>query len=290
MSTLSLLRTGRITGSRIAGVLGISPYDTRSSVLRAMVRQHFGAEDEFTGNIATDWGTEHEPDAIEAYERREGILIHSSQEIIVHPDLPLAATPDGLIDELGVLEVKCPWRGSYVHIDERPDYQAQCQLIMFLTGREWTDFGVWRAHTGVIVSRLLADPQWILDVLPAIEQFMAEYETITASEELAAPYLSPLVDQRTDPEWAEAALAHIEAKLTVERAQAELDQAKALLVGLAAGKPTRGCGVSIHYRQNKGPIAYSRIVKDHLSALDLTPYRGAPALTPVVRTDSEGDN
>ena len=57
MVQLSKHRTGRVTGSRIAAVLGLSPYLSRDDVMREMVREFFWDEPEFAGNFVTDWGS-----------------------------------------------------------------------------------------------------------------------------------------------------------------------------------------------------------------------------------------
>ena len=49
-------RKGRITGSRVGAILGMSPWQKPADVLRAMVREYHGASTEFTGNPATDHG------------------------------------------------------------------------------------------------------------------------------------------------------------------------------------------------------------------------------------------
>ena len=67
-------RKGKITGSRIAGILGVSPFQTPDSVMREMVREWHGLPPEFTGNIATRWGEDHEDDARRSYEGATRIL------------------------------------------------------------------------------------------------------------------------------------------------------------------------------------------------------------------------
>lgn len=49
-------RKMRITGSRVGAILGLSPWQKPDAVLREMVREHHGAEREFSGNIATEHG------------------------------------------------------------------------------------------------------------------------------------------------------------------------------------------------------------------------------------------
>src|SRR3546814_19370154 len=95
---LSPLRVGRITGSRVGAILGLNPYSKPADVLREMVREHFGAEREFTGNAATDYGKEKEPDALAAYEAERGVMTYGGDDCIVHPVYGfLAVPPAGLV-------------------------------------------------------------------------------------------------------------------------------------------------------------------------------------------------
>jgi hypothetical protein len=63
----------------------------------------------------------------------------------VHPDYPFAgASPDGLIDHDGCIEMKCP-KSSVVHlqrfVDGLPEeYRPQIQGQLWVTGRQWCDF------------------------------------------------------------------------------------------------------------------------------------------------------
>lgn len=187
MTQLSMERTGRITGSRIAAVLGLSPYLSRDDVMREMVREHFWDEPEFAGNFVTDWGREHEAQAVAEYELTRGVQVHRSgvdQELVVHPTLPLmAVTPDGTVGEDGLAEAKCPWRAPYTHISERRDYDMQIRLLLECTGRRWGDFVVWR-ETGLNVSRVEHDPSWLdwdnaptgMTIRATLLDFLEEYE------------------------------------------------------------------------------------------------------------------
>ena len=66
-------RKGRVTGSNVGAILGCSPFRTRDEVMRDMVRDFFGAETEFTGNVATQWGNVNEETARGEFEMITGI-------------------------------------------------------------------------------------------------------------------------------------------------------------------------------------------------------------------------
>ncbi len=172
---LSPLRVGRLTGSRVAGALGLNPYSKRYDVLREMVREYFDAPREFTGNEATQWGQAHEPDALAAYEAKTGVMTYGGGEIVLHPlhDF-LAVTPDGLVGDHGMIECKAPYRGKYRTLAEVPYHAPQVQLQLACTGRQWCDFVVWRDGE-ISIDRVIADPDWIARNLGNLQNFMGDY-------------------------------------------------------------------------------------------------------------------
>jgi len=273
VTALSPLREGRITGSRIAAVLGASPYGTRDSVMRDMVRGHFGDATEFAGNIATEWGDEHEARAIVEYELAHGGAVYAAQQFVIHPVYPfLGVSPDGLVGDDGMVEVKCPYRAAYSHISQRPDYEAQIRLQLACTGRQWCDFVVWRPD-GMSVSRVLDDPWWLESVLPELTGFMSEYEATIADPDLAAPLRAPLVDERTDPDWRVASLDYLDALAVQRAAETVTADARARVLELADGKATRGAGVLVTRSERAGTVDWKAALGKYVPDADVEPYR-----------------
>lgn len=271
-------RKGRITGSRVGAILGLSPYATRNDVMREMVRDYFGAEKEFTGNAATEYGTDREEAA------RADFMLSTGAEVqevglLVHPVYEwLAASPDGLIGEDSGIEIKCPYSGKLKPLAEQPHYEAQIQLCMEITNRDswvyyaWTDG---KDHME-IVSR---DKEWFSLVLPNLQAFMAEFEAIVADEAKAAPYLAPLEkDLSDDEQWRQAAKAYLELKASADAINKELDHVKKELIRLAEQCGTKkaiGCGVQAIRTERQGSINYKAVPA--LKGVDLEQYRGKPS-------------
>lgn len=275
MSELDPRRTGRITGSRVAAILGLSPYATRADVLREMVRQAHGLEPDFQGNVATRWGEAHESDAIALYESEHSVMTHGGGELVIHQDYDfLAVTPDSLVDRDGMIEVKCPYRGDYTTI---PDYYVpQVQLQMAVTVRKWCDFVIWR-YGQITVQRIAADPDWLPSVLPTLYDFMADYRE--AVKEPGA-HLEPL--EREDDDWRSAAEAYRAAMAAAEAAKTASDAAKERLIELAPAG-AKGCGVTLSKATRKGSVKYADALKALAPDADLTPYMGAETTYYTVR-------
>lgn len=270
--TLDPRRTGRITGSRIAAVLGLNPYNKRADVLREMVREHFNAPREFEGNAATEYGKRMEPQALAQYEADRGVMTYGGDTLHIHPvhDF-LAVTPDGFVADDGLVECKAPFRGGYTHHDAVPYYLPQMHLQMACTGRQWCDFVVLQRDGSLHVSRLDYNPTWLAEHLPALEAFMADFAAAIASDEAAAPHLAER--ERADGEWKAAAAEWRDANAALETAKAMEATARERLTTLANGNAT-GCGVTVTRIERAGAIAYAKAVKDLIPDADLSAYAG----------------
>ncbi|WP_375657443.1 lambda exonuclease family protein, partial [Bartonella sp. CM120XJJH] len=133
------------------------------------------------------WGIEHEEDAL-----REYSFIYDADitkcGFIQHPTIQMAgASPDGLIGEDGLIEVKCPRSITHTRFcisDEiKPEYHAQMQFQMACTERKWCDFVSYDPrfagesfHLRMKVKRVLRDDQQIEQINQAVEAFLAEIE------------------------------------------------------------------------------------------------------------------
>lgn len=93
-------------------------------------------------NAAMDWGTATEPLARIAFEERACEVV-TQVGFIRHATLMAGASPDGLIWDDGLIEIKCP--NTATHIETLlngmpPDHLPQVQGQMWITGRKWVDF------------------------------------------------------------------------------------------------------------------------------------------------------
>lgn len=287
---LSPMRSGRVTASRVAPILGIGKYGSREETMRELVRDHFGAEPEFVGNVATEHGNAHEEDARAEYERTRGVMVLDAQEFVVHPDVEwIGVSPDGCVGVDGLVEIKCPYRARYTTAAEVPHYVAQMQLQMACTGRTYTDFVIWRSFEqadrlgveSLIVERVPADPDWLPSHLGVLAEFHADYLAIIADEKLAAPYLADA--ERSDDEWSAAAAEFHAADEAVEAAGKRLDAAKAQLRELAGDRSAKGCGVSVSRSERAGSVDYKAIAGKYAADVDPEEFRKPASIVWTVR-------
>lgn len=141
-------RLGKATASRIADILAKtkSGYSTsrENYCVELALERITGARQEFYTNDAMKWGTETEPLARAAYEAHTGAIV-DEVAMIDHPTIEMAgASPDGCIDDDGLLEVKCPNSATHMKtlLSKKPDgkYITQMTWQMACTGRKWCDF------------------------------------------------------------------------------------------------------------------------------------------------------
>lgn len=136
-STVGPFLTGK-TGKLIAG--GINAARNIAAERERLIDPE--QDNGFSGSVHTEWGNEHEADAIKAYEARNFVEVHGQQEVVVKDWL--SCTPDGFVGEDGLVEIKCPskmenhkenvLRNAWVS-----QYFDQVQFQMMLTERKWCD-------------------------------------------------------------------------------------------------------------------------------------------------------
>jgi len=130
---------------------------------------------------AMQQGVEREPLARAAYESRTRNFV-DEVGFLRHDELECGASPDGLIDDDGGLEIKCPELSahlSYLRSEALPAaYVAQVQGCMWITGRAWWDFVSWNPdfpeRLQLVVRRVRRDDKYIAGLGLAVSVFMGE--------------------------------------------------------------------------------------------------------------------
>lgn len=182
-------RLGKITASRFGLVKRLKNGEwgeTALSYLYDLLGEHLTGEPSqtFQGNDATEWGNEYEAEAIAEYTRLTGRKVRTGQNFLQHPELALVGgTPDGLVGERGILEVKCPFNFKNhirtVITREVPDeYRAQVNGHLLLSGRDWCDFVSYdpripkkRRSARIAVIRVERNPMILNDLNNLVGEF-----------------------------------------------------------------------------------------------------------------------
>lgn len=192
-------RLGKVTASRVADVIAKTKtgYSTsRDNYMAQLVceRMTNTVAESFT-NTAMAWGTETEPLARAAYEAYADVLV-DEVAMITHPTIEASgASPDGLVGDDGMLEIKCP--NTATHIDTLLSqsvpgkYNTQMQWQLACTGRQWCDFVSFdsRMPEGlqIFVKRVFRDDDYIKTLEIEVQKFLNELnEKVERLENLRA--------------------------------------------------------------------------------------------------------
>jgi len=141
------LRLGKITASRVADIMsngrGGKPSLKTESYMNELISEILtGAQAEFFTNAAMAWGNECEPQARAMYELQNNVDVEEVAFIQLNDHV--GVSPDGLVGEDGLLEIKCPTSKKQIERalsdSYHADYKAQIQMQLYVSGRNWCDF------------------------------------------------------------------------------------------------------------------------------------------------------
>jgi putative phage-type endonuclease len=180
-------RKGLVTASKVYDVIARDSkgkfYAKRNTYLMQLVAEIITGEATVSvQSSAMKWGTEMESEARDEYRKKVFQEVHETG-FVVHPRIPgSGASPDGLVGEDGLVEIKCPNTITFIDVllnDEVPEnYHAQMQWQMACTGRKWCDFFVYdprmpvglRSH----LKRVERDDMFISTTEEMVERFIKE--------------------------------------------------------------------------------------------------------------------
>ena len=182
------LRLGKVTASRVADILAqtrTGPSASRQNYLieLALQRSTGTIEPSYT-NAAMEWGTQTEPQARVAYEVETGNFV-DQVAFIDHPTIAnFGCSPDGLIGDDGLIEIKCPNSAThweYFKAKKPPQkYVTQIQTQLCVTGRKWCDFVSFDprmpSRSQLLIVRVNRDEVFIAEIEEKVKQFLSEVE------------------------------------------------------------------------------------------------------------------
>jgi putative phage-type endonuclease len=192
-------RCGKVTASRVADILaktktGYSA-DRKNYAAQLVAERLTGTPAQTFSNAAMQWGTDTEPMARVAYETATGHFV-TEVGFIPHPDLEMAgASPDGLVGDDGLVEIKCP--NTATHIDyllnrKIPSkYEAQMAWQLICTGRKWCDWVSFDPrmpeHLQLLVIQYRPTEEYLQEITKEIVSFLDEVaDTVMKLQQLGA--------------------------------------------------------------------------------------------------------
>ena len=176
-------RAGRVTASMISAVLmkpETAGYRDYQAQLVAEILTGKPQGSDYT-NVHMQFGTETEPLARSAYEAETGFSV-DEVGLCIHPTIDRAgASPDGLVSNSGLVEIKCPKVAThlaYLIAGVVPaGYKNQMMWQMACCDRDWCDFVSFRPdlpeHLQLFLIRFHRDQKEIDKLETAVNAFLA---------------------------------------------------------------------------------------------------------------------
>ena len=189
-------RLGKVTASSLHKVLAKTKTgygaDRGNYMTQLVLERVTGAKADSYSNSAMQWGVEQEPFARAAYEATRGVMV-DEVGFIPHPTIKDAgASPDGLVGDDGMVEIKCPESKTALEcwLSENPveaKYFAQMQWQMRCADRSWCDYVVFDprmpAKAQLFIKRVERDDAWLEKAEAEVIKFLAEVDAKVAALE-----------------------------------------------------------------------------------------------------------
>ena len=182
------IRIGKVTASRVADVIAKTKTGysaTRDNYMAQLVCERLtGQKGESFSNAAMQHGTDTEPLARAAYEALKDVLV-DEVGFVPHPSIIMAgASPDGLVGDDGLLEIKCPNTATHIETllsqSVPGKYNTQMQFQMACTGRQWCDFVSFDNRLPnelqLFVKRVPRDNEFIKQMEDEVVKFLNELD------------------------------------------------------------------------------------------------------------------
>lgn len=181
-------RAGKVTASKVADVVARTKTGYSASrenyLAQLTVERLTGQPAESFSNAAMQWGTDQEPFARAVYELTKGDMVEETG-FVIHPSITdSGASPDGLVGDDGLIEIKCPNTATHIETllggEIAGKYIHQMQWQMACTGRQWCDFVSFDPrmpeHLQLLVKRVPRNDEHIAMLEGEIIKFLAELD------------------------------------------------------------------------------------------------------------------
>lgn len=183
------LRLGKATASRVADITartkkGEASASRQNYLTELLLERITGFPTRTFQSDAMRYGQEMEPLARAAYAFDYDYEVEQIA-FATHPSIEMAgASPDGLVGNLGLLEIKCFQPAMHLEVllsDTVPsEYVKQIQFQLACTEREWCDFCAYNPSfppaAKMFVKRIPRDDAMIADLEREVRAFLADLD------------------------------------------------------------------------------------------------------------------
>jgi putative phage-type endonuclease len=183
-----IAKLGHISASNIDAVMAkgrAGESETRRKYKLKLIAERLSGEiQESYSNQAMLHGVETEPLARTTYEIKTQNFVDLTG-FWKHPTIQwLGVSPDGLVGDDGLVEIKCPNTSTHISYIENgcpSEYYKQIQCQLWVTGRKWCDFisfddRIKVAHRKIYIHRVERDEPLISEMEAEVVKFLNEVE------------------------------------------------------------------------------------------------------------------
>ena len=147
-----------------------------------VVAKRLGVYTEPPPTFWMEWGIEHEPNARLAYTAQTGREVQEVGFIVPDGTDAYGGSPDGLVGDDGLLEIKCPKPEtliSYHAAGVMPaQYKPQVQGLLLISGRAWCDFYAFHPELTPFIVRICPDEKYQAKIAGGLLQLLEEITRI----------------------------------------------------------------------------------------------------------------
>jgi len=176
-------RMGVITASNFSKILGKKDKSERKTYLyKKAAELSGGSYEEGYKNDFMERGNEIEDQARAMYELKQKVEVE--QIGFIKQEDYLGCSPDGLVGDDGMVEIKCPLASTHVKriVEAKlpPEYRAQIQGQMWVAQRQWCDFVSFHPDVtqNIFILRVERDADYIADLTIAATDFIEEVKAV----------------------------------------------------------------------------------------------------------------
>lgn len=187
-------RLGKVTASSLHKVLARTKTgygaDRANYLTQLVLERVTGTKAEGFTSAAMQWGIDQEPFARATYEAHKGVLV-DEVGFMPHPIIEMSgASPDGLVGDSGMVEIKCPSSKTALEcwLSDDPvesKYFAQMQWQMACADRKWCDYVVFDPRmpqkAQLFIYRVNRDNEWLASTEKEVVKFLAEVDAKVAA-------------------------------------------------------------------------------------------------------------
>lgn len=184
-SLWAIERRKRLTASNFGRICKMRPKTSVRKTLESLLYN------EFKGTAATNYGKEKESEAIDQFTKETGLQIVQCGLFVDENKSFLAASPDGLIGEDSIVEVKCPYKiaslspqegieqkkidfctfhDQTLQLKQNHNYFYQVQGQLHITRRDFCYFILW-SPKGLLFQKIKRDDAFWEKMEPTLEKF-----------------------------------------------------------------------------------------------------------------------